>query len=117
MKVLRKHKTAMKTEQEGCCLHQLLKKSQRLQRKARFAWSLCKVVSNIWKATKFFLQVICFTLQDKKRKWLKSYFKTVKQVASAYGALINNANEAGKGRYSTIFDDGYFKDAAERYLL
>jgi hypothetical protein len=26
--------------------------------------------------------------------------------------LINNANEAGKGRYSTIFDDGYFKDAA-----
>jgi hypothetical protein len=40
----------------------------------------------------------------------------VKQVASAYGALINNANEAGKGRYSTIFDDGYFKDAAERYL-
>jgi hypothetical protein len=21
-----------------------------------------------------------------------------------------------KGRYSTIFDDGYFKDAAERYL-
>jgi hypothetical protein len=38
----------------------------------------------------------------------------VKQVASAYGALIN-ANEAGKGRYS-IFDDGYFKDAAERYL-
>jgi hypothetical protein len=24
--------------------------------------------------------------------------------------------EAGKGRYSTIFDDGYFKDAAERYL-
>jgi hypothetical protein len=56
-------------------------------------------------------------LQDKKvlRKWLKSYFG-VKQVASAYGALINNANEAGKGRYSTIFDDGYFKDAAERYL-
>jgi hypothetical protein len=39
----------------------------------------------------------------------------VKQVASAYGALINNA-EAGKGRYSTIFDDGYFKDAAERYF-
>jgi hypothetical protein len=28
-------------------------------------------------------------------------------VASAYGALINNANEAG--RYSTIFD-GYFKE-------
>jgi hypothetical protein len=40
----------------------------------------------------------------------------VKQVASAYGALINNANKAGKGRYSTIFDDGYFKDAAEPYL-
>jgi hypothetical protein len=70
------------------------------------------------KLLKFFLQVICFTLQDKKvlRKWLKSYQDGVKQVASAYGALINNANEAGKGRYSTIFDDGYFKDAAERYL-
>jgi hypothetical protein len=39
----------------------------------------------------------------------------VKQVASAYGALINN-KQTGKGRYSTIFDDGYFKDAAERYL-
>jgi hypothetical protein len=36
-------------------------------------------------------------------------------VASAYGALINNANKL-EGRYSTIFDDGYFKDAAERYL-
>jgi hypothetical protein len=45
-----------------------------------------------------------FTLQDKKvlRKWLKSYFKTVGKTSSAYGALINNANEAGKGRYSTI---------------
>jgi hypothetical protein len=31
--------------------------------------------------------------------------------------LINNANEAGKGRYSTIFDDGYFKDAAEHLPL
>jgi hypothetical protein len=38
----------------------------------------------------------------------------VKQVASAYGALINNANELEKE--DTIFDDGYFKDAAERYL-
>jgi hypothetical protein len=28
--------------------------------------------------------------------------------------LINK--QAGKGRYSTIFDDGYFKDAAERLL-
>jgi hypothetical protein len=28
-------------------------------------------------------------------------------------SIDNNANEAGKGRYSTIFDDGYFKDAAE----
>jgi hypothetical protein len=31
-------------------------------------------------------------------------------VASAYGALINN-KQSWK-RYSTIFDDGYFKDAA-----
>jgi hypothetical protein len=38
----------------------------------------------------------------------------VKQVASAYGALINNANKLEGS--STIFDDGYFKDAAERYL-
>ena len=39
----------------------------------------------------------------------------IKQVASAYGALINGANQAGKGRYSSIFDEGYFKDAVERY--
>lgn len=39
----------------------------------------------------------------------------VKQAASAYGYLINNAHAAGKGRYLSIFDDGYFKDAAERY--
>jgi hypothetical protein len=66
------------------------------------------------KLLKFFLQVICFTLQDKKvlRKSEELFQDGVKQVASAYGALINNANEAGKGRYS---DDGYFKDA-ERYL-
>jgi hypothetical protein len=50
-------------------------------------------------------------LQDKKvlRKWRRVISRRlIKQVASAYGALINNANEAGKGRYSTIFDDGYF---------
>jgi hypothetical protein len=52
-------------------------------------------------------------LQDKKvlRKWLKSYHGVKCQCL---WILINNANEAG--RYSTIFDDGYFKDAAERYL-
>jgi hypothetical protein len=55
-------------------------------------------------------------LQDKKVLRKELFQDGVKQVASAYGALINNANEAGKGRYSTIFDDGYFKDAAERYL-
>jgi len=39
----------------------------------------------------------------------------VKQVASAYGYLMNNAIEAGKGRYMSIFDPGYFEDAVERY--
>lgn len=39
----------------------------------------------------------------------------VKQAASAYGKLINNAHAAGKGRYLSIFDDGYFPDALERY--
>jgi len=39
----------------------------------------------------------------------------VKHVASAYGALINNARDARKGRYLTIFDEGYFEDAALRY--
>jgi hypothetical protein len=34
----------------------------------------------------------------------------VKQVASAYGSLIMQTKL--EGRYSTIFDDGYFKDAA-----
>jgi hypothetical protein len=35
-------------------------------------------------------------------------------VASAYGALINQCKRSWK--IPTIFDDGYFKDAAERYL-
>lgn len=39
----------------------------------------------------------------------------VKHAASAYGVLINNAKEARKGRYLSIFDEGYFIDAAERY--
>lgn len=39
----------------------------------------------------------------------------VKQAASAYGYLINNAHVAGQGRYLSIFDPGYFKNAIERY--
>jgi hypothetical protein len=35
-------------------------------------------------------------------------------MASAYGALINNANRSWKRKI--LYDDGYFKDAAERYL-
>jgi hypothetical protein len=35
-------------------------------------------------------------------------------MASAYGALINNANKSWKRKI--LYDDGYFKDAAERYL-
>jgi hypothetical protein len=38
----------------------------------------------------------------------------VKQVVLGHELLYQA--KAGKGRYSTIFDDGYFKDAAERYL-
>jgi hypothetical protein len=78
VKVLRKHKTAMKTEQEG-----LLKKlfasvaKEVLKRQRKRLGLVHKVVSNIFgKLLKF---SSCFTLQDKKvlRKWLKSYFKTV----------------------------------------
>jgi hypothetical protein len=71
------------------------------------------------KLLKFFLQVIFYVArQEGFEEMAEELFQDgVKQVASAYGALINNANEAGKGRYSTIFDDGYFKDAAERYHL
>lgn len=39
----------------------------------------------------------------------------VKQGASAYGVLMNNAKNAREGRYLTIFDEGYFIEAAERY--
>jgi hypothetical protein len=68
------------------------------------------------KLLKFFLQVICFARQEGFEEMAEELFQDgVKQVGQC-GALINNANEAGKGRYSTIFDDGYFKDAAERYL-
>jgi hypothetical protein len=44
------------------------------------------------------------------------YQDGVKHVFSAYGKLINDAKGVGKGRYSTIFDEGYFKNAIERYL-
>lgn len=43
------------------------------------------------------------------------YQDVVKHGASAYSVLLNNAASVGKGRYMTIFDDGFFKDAAERY--
>jgi hypothetical protein len=50
------------------------------------------------KLLKFFLQVICFTLQEQGfEEMAEELFQDgVKQVASAYGALINNANEAGR---------------------
>jgi hypothetical protein len=99
----------------------LLKKLlKRLQRKNRFAGVYAKVVSNIFgKATKVLpsSHMLYVARQEGFEEMAEELFQDgVKQVASAYGALINNANEAGKGRYSTIFDDGYFKDAAERYL-
>ena len=43
------------------------------------------------------------------------YQDGVKHAASAYGVLMKDAKEVGKGRYQTIFDEGYFKDAVERY--
>jgi hypothetical protein len=89
---------------------------KRLQRKGLFG-VYAKVVSNIFEKL---LKFKSYALRCKTRSFeemAEELFQDgVKQVASAYGALINNANEAGKGRYSTIFDDGYFKDAAERYL-
>jgi hypothetical protein len=81
-------------------------------------WSLCKS-SFFGKATKVLpsSHMLYVARQEGFEEMAEELFQDgVKQVASAYGALINNANEAGKGRYSTIFDDGYFKDAAERYL-
>lgn len=35
--------------------------------------------------------------------------------ASAYGVLMKDAKKAGDGRFKTIFDDGYFLEAIERY--
>ena len=39
----------------------------------------------------------------------------VKHGASAYGVLMKGAKEKGKGRYFTIFDDGYMAQAISRY--
>jgi len=38
----------------------------------------------------------------------------VKQGASAYGAIVQGAKEAGKGRFMSIFDEGFFPDLAKR---
>lgn len=43
------------------------------------------------------------------------YQDLVKHAASAYGVLMKNAQEKGKGRYFTIFDEGYLVHAANRY--
>jgi hypothetical protein len=69
--------------------------------KARFALN-AKVVSNIFgKATKFLPSHMLYVArQEGFEEMAEELFQDgVKQVASAYGALINNANEAGKGRY------------------
>ncbi|MCK5789015.1 MAG: hypothetical protein KAH32_08445, partial [Chlamydiia bacterium] len=43
------------------------------------------------------------------------YQDGVKHAASAYGYLMKDAHDVGKGRYMTIFDDGYLLDAVERF--
>jgi hypothetical protein len=83
VKVLRKHKTAMKTEQEGLlksCLHQLLKAPKAASEKKVCFGVYAKVVSNIFgKATKVLpsSHMLYVARQEGLRKWLKSYFKTV----------------------------------------
>jgi hypothetical protein len=97
----------MKTEQEG-----LLKKLfasvakealKRLQRKARFALSLCKsILTYLEKLQVLPSSMLYVARQEGFEEMAEELFQDVKQVASAYGALINNAKEAGKGRYYNI---------------
>jgi hypothetical protein len=63
-----------------------------------------------------FLQVIFYVARQEGFEEMAEELFRCKTSGQCLWTLINNANEAGKGRYSTIFDDGYFKDAAERYL-
>ena len=39
----------------------------------------------------------------------------VKHAASAYGYLLNDAKEVGKGRFQTFMDDGWYEHVIERY--
>lgn len=39
----------------------------------------------------------------------------VKHAASAYGVLLKDAKEVGKGRFNSFLDEGYFEEAANRY--
>jgi hypothetical protein len=75
------------------------KEALKASEKRLFALVYAKVVSNIFgKATKVFLQVICFMLrQEGFEEMTEELFQDVcKQVASAYGALINNAKRLEK---------------------
>jgi hypothetical protein len=127
VKVLRENiKTAMQAEQQGMLktlFASVAEKAPKVaaETKAKYALeAMQKVVSGIFgKVTKVLpsSHMAYVARQEGFEEMTEELFQDgVKQVASAYGALINNAHEAGKGRYSTIFDDGYFKDAVERYL-
>lgn len=126
VKVLRENiKTAMKAEQEGMLktLFASIKEGSKTAANDKAKYSLSRmqeVVASVFgRATKMLppSKMLYVARQEGFEEMTEELFQDgVKQVASAYGALINNAKETGKGRYATIFDDGYFKDAVERYL-
>lgn len=126
VKVLRENiKAAMQAEQQGMLKTLFASVAKGTANagntKGKYALeSMQKAVSSVFgKITKALppSKMLHVAIQEGFEEMAEELFQDgVKQVASAYGALINNAQAAGKGRYSTIFDDGYFKDAALRYL-
>jgi hypothetical protein len=126
VKVLRANiKAAMQTEQQGLLktLFASVAKGEVKagETKAKYALeSMQRAVSKVFgKITKALppSRMLYIAREEAIEEMTEELFQDgVKHVASAYGALVNNAHAAGKGRYSTIFDEGYMKDAAMRYL-
>lgn len=126
VKVLRENiKSAMQAEQAGMLktLFASIKEGAKdaAESKSKYALSRMQeaVASVFGKVTKSLppSKMLYVARQEGFEEMAEELFQDgVKQAASAYGVLVNNAHEAGKGRYATIFDDGYFKDAVERYL-
>ena len=125
VKVLRQNiKTAMQEEQKGMLktLFASVTESTQAAAEAKAKYSLKSMQEAVSKVFGTIVkklppgEMLYAARQEGLEEMTEELFQDgVKHAASAYGYLINNAHVVGQGRYLSIFDPGYFKDAVQRY--